>query len=372
MRSMLFVALAAMLAATSPVLADGPPVGQGGKGVAGGRPGAPAQAGQAGQPGGAGVAQPGIVQPGRPGIGIGVQPGGVPGFPPGQPPDFREMMMKQMARNLGLRIPPVSVKWGGMVLEPADAALLDQLDLPAGKGMVITAVDADSAAAKAGLKKYDLVVKVNAQAVPGDARELIKTLGDTKADTPVELAVVRKGKEQTLKGVKLPEATLAGGPKLAGGGVGGPAGPPFPRPPVIGVPPQPPVGAPPIVGQPPFVPGGGIGGGVRVDALDGKISINRNNDQFDCAYQKDKLQVTVRGKVANNQATAEQITVDDGKETKKYDKVQDVPQAQRTIINRLLQMVNGGGNFPRFPVPPALPGAGAAPPAPGIPGRPQP
>jgi membrane-associated protease RseP (regulator of RpoE activity) len=321
---------AVILIAGSLALADGP--GQAGGGARPGQPG-----------------QPGVpVQPGR------------PGFQPGQPPgpeQMREMMIKNMARNFGLRIPPVALKWGGMVIEPADAALLAQLDLPAGKGMVVTSVEAESPAATAGLKKHDLIVKLNEQAIPGDARELLKTIGDAMANTPVDLTVVRKAKEQTLKGVKLAQAELAGGPAMGLGGPGFP--PPLPLPP-------PGVGAP-VPAPVPVAPGApgviGIGIGVNAQGLDGRVAITRNNEKFDADYQKDKLHVTVRGKVENNQTKIDQITVDDGSKNEKYQKVEDVPPAHRTTVQRLLQMVNGNGGVVA-PPPPPPPGARGVPPAP--------
>jgi membrane-associated protease RseP (regulator of RpoE activity) len=277
---------------------------------------------------------------------------------------MREMMMKNMARNFGLRIPPVGLKWGGMVLEPADATLLAQLDLPAGKGMVVTSVEAESPAATAGLKKHDLIVKLNEQAIPGDARELLKSIGDAKADTPVDLTVVRKAKEQTLKGVKLAQAELSGGPMM---GLGGPGFPP-PAPPLPVPPPG--VGAP-FPAPVPVAPGApgviGIGIGVNAQALDGRVAITRNNEKFDADYQKDKLHVTVRGKIENNQTKIDQITVDDGSKNDKYQKVEDVPPAHRTTVQRLLQMVNGNGGVVAPPAPPAPPGARGVPPAPPAP-----
>jgi hypothetical protein len=315
---------------------------------------------------------PGGGVPGAPGGGVrpGVAPG-FPGFQPGQQPNFQamqEMMIKNMAKNFGLRIPPYGVKWGGLTLEPADATLLDQLNLPAGKGMVITTVEAGSAAAQVGLKPHDLVVKINEQAVPGDARELLKTLGDMKADTPVELAVLRKGKEQTIKGAKLAEAALSGGPRMpgaGGGGFGGAIVPLNPAPPAI-------PGQPPIPGRPPVPvapPGGGfgvggagagaVGPGAQVNGEGAKISVSSENGKFTGDYKKDKLHVTIAGTVDNNQLKLAQITVDDGTETKKYDSVQNVPAAQRPIVQRLLQMLRGNARFniPGAPVPP--PGAGA-------------
>ena len=332
----LFAALPAVLVAAGSVWADGKVVQPEAK------PGAPA-------------APPALQQPAPPVLQPGVQPG-LPGLQPGQPFDpqkMQEMMQQQMAKALGLKLPPPALKWGGMVLEPANEALLDQLGVPAGEGMVIASVEADSAAAEAGLKKHDLVIKVNQQAVPGDAKELLKALGDAKADTPMELVVLRKGKEQTLKAVKLPKAALA---TQSLPGFGGPLGP--------GIAPVPLLPVPPLQ---PFPPPGGPGVGLlpgflgkpNANFTGAKISINRNNNQFDGSYEKDKVHITIRGKVENNQAKADEITVDDGTETKKFKKLEEVPQAQRDTVSGLLQMVTGntggfgppGLGIPNLPLP---------------------
>jgi hypothetical protein len=261
-------------------------------------------------------------QPGQPGF----QPGQPPGFQPGQPPDpqkMQEMMRQQMAKMLGIKLPPPALKWGGMVLEPAADALLDQLNLPAAKGMIIAGIESDSAAAEAGLKMHDLVIKVNQDAVPADARELLKALGEGKSE-PVDLVVIRKGKEQTLKAVKLPRAAMAT-PSIPG----------FPLPPAIGVPP------------------GGQG-----DFSNAKVSFNRDKERFTVDFEHDKLQVKVRGAVAGGQSKVEEITVQEGKdEPKKYQKIEDVPQSLRLIVGRLVQMANGnpGSIVPMPPVPPVPP-----------------
>jgi hypothetical protein len=336
-------------------------------------PGAPALPGQPGQPGQAG--QPGQGLPGQPGIPGGGRGGfgGVPGIPgqpggfglPGQPFDPQKMqdqMREQMAKVMGLRVPPAQVKWGGMVLEPADAALLDQLNLRSDQAMVVVSVEGESAAATAGLKKHDVVIKVNEQAVPGDARTLVKMLGETKADTPLELVIMRKGKEETIKGAKLAQAALAPPPGIGAPGAGFP--PPIAVPPLPQLQPAPGVGAPGAPGFPGF-PGVQGKGGIQFDGA--KVSITRNNDQFEGEYKKDKLQITLRGKVEGNQARPDEITVDDGQNTKKYQKLDEVPAGQRETVSQMLQMVNGnfGGFQPGFGAFPAPPGAvppGAVPP----------
>jgi hypothetical protein len=317
---------------------------------------------------GIGSAQDGGDKPPQP-------PGGLPGLQAGQPPDplkMMEQMREQTAKMLGLKLPPPAVKWGGMLLEPASDVLLDQLNLPTGQGMIVAKVEEDSAAAEAGLKKHDLVVKVNQHTVPADARQLLKALADVKTDAPVELIVVRKGKEQTLKAPKLPEAALA---THAAPGFGGPLGPGVLQPPG-GFGKAPPAGPGPGAGVAPGVlpgiPGGAAAGAGAANFLNGaKVSVTRNNEQFNADYQKDKLHVTLRGKIDGNQTKIEEISVDDGSEAKKYTKVEEVPQANRDTVNRLLQMATGNSGIftPMPPNPP--PGAGAGLPNPPPPNPPQ-
>jgi membrane-associated protease RseP (regulator of RpoE activity) len=315
---------------------------------------------QAGGGAAPGVAPPGVQQPALPG---GLRPFPGPGGPPFDPQKMQEQMQEQMARSFGLKVPAPALKWGGMVLEPAVESLLDQLDLPAGKGMVVASVDDDSAAAKAGLKKNDLLVKVNEQAIPADARELLKALG--KSDAALELVIVRKGKEQTLKGVKLPEAAMATRPNGFA-----PSFPPVLAPPPPPLPIQPNPGFPGLVPlPPPGIAGEQVKAQMQFNNNGAKVTLNRDGDKVSADYVKDKVQFSLRGTKEANRAKIEEINVKNGDETKKYTKVKDVPETHRDAVNQVVgmlnAMLNGAGGINRL-VPPPPPGLPNAPP--GIPG----
>jgi hypothetical protein len=292
---------------------------------------APAQVGGAGGQGG--LAPPALQQP--------FQPGGQVVDPQKMQEMMREMMRKQFEKAMGMRLDG-TLGWGGMTLEPAGEALRDQLSIPADQGLIVASVEADSPAAKAGFKKYDVLVKVNGQGVPGTPTTALKALEAVKADTPADLVVVRKGKEEAIKGIKLPQAAMSNptpfGP--AGGfnpGAFGPGGGFNPLPPNFQ----------------PFPPGGGLKplplpfkpGNLNLNGVvnGARVTVNRNDDQFTAELDKDKVHITVRGKVDGKQARADEITVKDGDETKKYQKVEDVPQAYRDQVNQLLQSVVGNG-----------------------------
>ena len=101
----------------------------------------------------------------------------------------------------------------GAKLEKPTETLVEQLDLPRGQGQVVTQLNDESPAAKAGLKAHDILLELDGKPVSSDAKEFAKQLGDIKADTAVEAIVLRKGKKETIKGLSLPEDTKPTTPK---------------------------------------------------------------------------------------------------------------------------------------------------------------
>src|SRR5262245_31063285 len=79
-----------------------------------------------------------------------------PRFDGGMPWPNRECETPAAASRLGAR------------LEAPPAALADQLDLPRGQGLLLTEVESDSAAAKAGLKRNDVLLELDGKPVPRD------------------------------------------------------------------------------------------------------------------------------------------------------------------------------------------------------------
>src|SRR5713226_7256833 len=67
-------------------------------------------------------------------------------------------------------------------------------------------MQADSAAAKAGIKEHDILLEFNGKPVANEASRLIHTMQDMKAGTTVDAVVLRKGKKETIKGIILPES----------------------------------------------------------------------------------------------------------------------------------------------------------------------
>ncbi len=86
--------------------------------------------------------------------------------------------------------------WIGVVCTPLDNELVKaQLDLES--GLVVNEVVADSPAAKAGLQKQDILIKVGEKPL-SDLGVLVKSTEEAQAN-PLTLTLVRKGQQQQLQ-----------------------------------------------------------------------------------------------------------------------------------------------------------------------------
>ena len=96
----------------------------------------------------------------------------------------------------------------GIFVEAAAPTLANQLDLPAGQGLVLEQVQAGSAADKAGLKAHDILLEINGQPVPDEIAAFARVVATFKAQTPFDVMLLRKGRRETIKGLALPESRL--------------------------------------------------------------------------------------------------------------------------------------------------------------------
>ena len=86
----------------------------------------------------------------------------------------------------------------GLSLQPeVTPELAKQFDLPNMEGALVTSVQPDSPAAKAGFKDGDFVTEFNGQKV-NDMRHLRLLVSQTAPGTKVTLKILREGKEKTL------------------------------------------------------------------------------------------------------------------------------------------------------------------------------
>jgi beta-lactamase regulating signal transducer with metallopeptidase domain len=205
---------------------------------------------------------------------------------------------------------------GARVAQPS-ATLADQFDLPQGQGLVIEHVRPNSPADKAGLKAHDVLLELNGKPVSSNVAALLAQLAQIKADRPIDAVVLRKGKKETIKGIRLaavkaahPEADLGFFPPaealLKAGNLN--------------------------LGN--F--GAGLGGnGVMTTTF-------RSGDRFTSRHQEGSLVITVTGKVADGKATLSEIRVQDGGESHRYEDPDKVPERYRDKVKNLVEMSEKG------------------------------
>lgn len=100
----------------------------------------------------------------------------------------------------------------GIGIAPVDEDLAAALGLPKDRGEFVQRVEEDQAAAKAGLKRGDVVTKVNGKEVTPQ-QTLSYIVSNTKPGTRIPIEVIRDGKTLTLNavvGTRPPESELAG------------------------------------------------------------------------------------------------------------------------------------------------------------------
>ena len=115
-----------------------------------------------------------------------------------------EAMRKQIELQAGRMLPDAQGGRLGVLARAPESALTAQLDLPKDQGMVLEEVGANSAAAKAGMKRHDILLELNGKPVPSKKEDFVKLLDSIKAKTPVGAVVVRKGKKLAVNGLMLP------------------------------------------------------------------------------------------------------------------------------------------------------------------------
>ena len=82
--------------------------------------------------------------------------------------------------------------WLGVQIQPVTTGIADSLGMKKAQGALVDEPQADSPAAKAGLKSGDVITAVNGTTVK-DARELARTIGMMPPNTSVKLDVLRNG-----------------------------------------------------------------------------------------------------------------------------------------------------------------------------------
>jgi len=88
--------------------------------------------------------------------------------------------------------------WLGVMIQKITPDLAKALDLESDAGALVSNVVPDGPAAKAGIKRSDVIVEFDGKPIK-DLSELPRVVADTPVDKAVEVVVIRDGKRKTLK-----------------------------------------------------------------------------------------------------------------------------------------------------------------------------
>ncbi|HEY3639987.1 MAG TPA: PDZ domain-containing protein, partial [Xanthobacteraceae bacterium] len=87
--------------------------------------------------------------------------------------------------------------WLGVQIQPVTSEVADALGLKQAGGALVSEPQADSPAAKAGVKAGDVIVSVDGTSIK-DSRELAQKIGTMSPGSSVRLGVIRDGSQQTI------------------------------------------------------------------------------------------------------------------------------------------------------------------------------
>jgi beta-lactamase regulating signal transducer with metallopeptidase domain len=196
---------------------------------------------------------------------------------------------------------------GASVAEP-DEVLVEQLNLTKGQGLVVGQVKGDSPAAKAGIQPKDILLEIDGKPVPSNVSDFVKIVHELKANTAVDAVVLRKGKKETIKGISLPEVKRG-----------------------------PPLGNLPL--NLPFNRERAAGGiQLHLGGAPGQVvATARNGDQFTSTCNDGDKTITITGTVVGDKSKVNEITIQDGEKTNKYDDIGKVPEALREKVKYVIE-----------------------------------
>lgn len=203
----------------------------------------------------------------------------------------------------------------GLKLGKVPDVLAEHLNLKKGHGLIINEVASGSIADKAGLKPKDLIIKIQDTAVTDDPAFIGKALEKLKAGSEFDVTVVRKGKEEKVR-LQAPAAGT-GAPTTTAPATG------LYR---YGL---------PTTSTVPMLP--------RVPAAGTVLTttFRTGDNRFTTRHQEGSLVITVTGKVAGDKAQVEEISIQDGGTSHKFDSADKVPAAYRDRVNHMISISGG-------------------------------
>lgn len=211
-----------------------------------------------------------------------------------QPPGFGNRIFI----NPIARIPTASRL--GVILGRVSPVLRDHLELPAEQGLAILRVIPGSGAAAAGLQAQDILVEFDGKPVSSVVTTFQQVVAEAKPSAEVGVAVIREGKRESIKGVKLSDIL-----------------------------------------PPPIIQNGAPGFGRIQLQLNGgeSVRVSFGDESFTISYATPEVQATVKGTREKGQAVATDISIRDVAGNHTARSVEEVPERYRLMVERLMQRV---------------------------------
>ena len=88
--------------------------------------------------------------------------------------------------------------WIGVKIQGVDDAIAESLSLGRVRGALVAGVNENGPAAKAGIQSGDVIVKFDGRDIK-EMRDLPKSVAETSVGKSVDIVLIRKGKEQTVR-----------------------------------------------------------------------------------------------------------------------------------------------------------------------------
>ncbi|MFO0796855.1 MAG: PDZ domain-containing protein [Gemmataceae bacterium] len=225
-----------------------------------------------------------------------------------------------------LAFPPVPGARGGngrlgVRVERLAPGVAEDLNVPAGRGVMAAEVLPNTPAAKAGVKANDVIVEFAGQPVTDDPSAFVAQVQRAKAGAPHELAVMRDGKRVAVRGVLLPASDgglMADRDKLF-----------RELAPIVGPDGRPLVDA--VRDQP---RGGARSSGVTVEVRDGEATVTG---------EENGVRFNIVGTVGAAGLSPTKIEVTENGRTVSAESVDGLPEQYRERARQLLGRVRAGG-----------------------------
>jgi len=199
----------------------------------------------------------------------------------------------------------------GLRVEKVPAALAEQLDLPAGRGVLIAEVIRGMTGEKVGFQANDVVLEFAGRPVTDDPTAFVRTVMAAKAGEKADVVVLRKGKKETIKAVELP-----------------------------------PVSAAPAEGRRAIAAVPGLEVGPRRPRDDGaatkSVGVRVRDGAFTITAEEDGVKVVVEGKAGGPTPVPSRIEVTEGRKTIEAESVEKLPAEYRERVRKILDGVKVG------------------------------